>query len=84
MTRLRPNNHQRAKLHNQRVQDMGYIHTHQASPPITNKRSRFGFQPTAGETTPLQMAIRFDNAMRRRKVKPSMPKMPWEDTNGEA
>lgn len=45
------------------------------------KVSRFSGGPlTTTETTPLQMAIRSDNAMRRRMVKPSMPKMPWEDT----
>ncbi len=42
------------------------------------KISKFGFCPTTSETTPLQLRIRSDNAMRSRKVKPSMPRMPWE------
>lgn len=51
------------------------------TPSPVMKVSRFSGGPlTTTETTPLQMAIRSDNAMRRRMVKPSMPKMPWEDT----
>ncbi len=47
------------------------------------KVSRFGFCPTTSDLTTTQVTLRRASQQKTTR-KPSMPRMPWEDTDGSA
>lgn len=80
MTRMRHSTPTDDHLRKQRHNEAFACNHSNPTRPIGISRSRFGFNPTKSDLTETQVAIRRDTAMRQRRVKPSMPKMPWEDT----
>ena len=47
--------------------------------PTQLRRSRYGFSPTTSNLTTTEVTLRRASNQKTRR-KPSMPKMPWEDT----
>ena len=56
--------------------------TERTSTPLP-KQSRFGFSPTTSDLTTTQVTLRRASQQKTTR-KPSMPRMPWEDTDGSA